>query len=96
MIVLRYTLLEEIAIELTNVKCHAYNLVCKRRLSLQSVIWLHFSMQEELNLVHTIVECHVFTLYNQLVNNCAFHNIVEHTNAKILVNTPTPSVMRLQ
>ena len=63
---------------------------------MENVMWLHFSMQEEHNIVHTIVECHVSTLYNQLVNCCGFHNIIEHTNAKILVNTPTPSAMRLQ
>ena len=34
MIILRYSMQGEITIELTNVKYHAYNLVCKRRLLL--------------------------------------------------------------
>ena len=67
MIVLCFSMQVEVTIVHTNVKCHAYNIVCKRRILLESVMCLHFSMQGDHNIEHTIVRCHVFTLLVNLL-----------------------------
>ena len=56
------------------------------------VLW--FSIQEKVIIDHSNAKCHVFTIvqYGHILRS---DNIMEHTNAKILVSTLTPCVMRL-
>jgi hypothetical protein len=60
---------------------------------------LHFSIQEEGIIELANAKCHMFTLTINLLTivqpKHRSHNIIEQTNAKILVNTLTPSVRRL-
>jgi hypothetical protein len=60
---------------------------------------VHFSMQEEDIIEHTNGKCHVFTL---MINELTImypkhrpHNIIAHTNAKIVGSALMPNVMKL-
>lgn len=57
---------------------------------------LHFSIQEENIIELANAKCHMFTLIINVLTivqpRHGSHNIIEHTNVKILVSTLTPSV----
>lgn len=58
------------------------------------MIVLCLSMQEKVIIDHTNAKCHVFTIV-QSGHILRLNNIMEPTNAKIVVSTLTPRVMRL-
>ena len=96
MVILLFSIQEE-------VPC-VYKLKCKSKkrfsILISIVMYLHFSMQEEDIIEHTNGKCHVFTL---MINELTItypkhrpHNIITHTNAKIVGSALLPSVMKLQ